>query len=133
MKWPDFSDPNIFYIVVCFVEAADLEHHRADLERLGSQRNIRLIVQPCPYEGIEFLYRIDGDLVSHRSGFDEQLFCKVLTLKRETPKASIDALSDHYYAYFCAVIDQNEEKVRQEAQALQGFKAHFIAESPKPS
>lgn len=125
MKWPDFSNPQQMFVVVCFIEEEDLKTFRLDLEKLGNQRNVKLVVQPCPYEGIEFLYRIDSDLLSHRSGFDEHVFCKALMLKPTTPKATIEKITETYYAYFCAVLEQNEAQVRAHSQALQQFGAHF--------
>src|SRR5262245_49527858 len=60
MNWPDFSNPKHFYVVICFVEADDFAAQRERLEVLGKQNNVRLVVQPCPYEALEFLYRLNA-------------------------------------------------------------------------
>jgi lipopolysaccharide biosynthesis protein len=83
------------------------------------------VVQPCPYEGIEFLHGIDADLLSHRSELNEHVFCKALTLKLQTSKEVIEKIAAHYHAYFVAVLDQDEAAVRRQSKTLQDFSAHF--------
>src|SRR5262245_66582419 len=98
MNWPDFSNPKFFYVVICFVETDDFAAQRERLEAIGKQSNVRLVVQPCPFEALEFLYRLDADLLSHQSGYDTQVFCKALTLNETVGKAVIDQIANHYHA-----------------------------------
>lgn len=125
MNWPDFSNPQKYYVIVCFIENADLTSMRGQLEQLGNQRNVTMIVQPTVYEAIEFLYRVDADLLSHVSGYDHHVYCKALSLQANTAKSTIDAIAQCYYAYFTAVIEQNEAEVRQQAVALEGYRTYF--------
>ncbi len=131
MNWPDFSSLDCFYVIVCFVHEADWQHHQSVLEDLGNQRNVKLIIQPCPYEAIEFLFRIDSDLLSHLASFEKDIFWKALKLKKDTPKEVIETLAGDYHAYFCAVLEQDEKRVLETAKAIKKQHKFFVDETMK--
>lgn len=126
MALPDLKDIQRFYVVVCFVQEDDLDDQRLALESLGNQKNVKLVVQPCPYEGIEFLFRIEDDLLGHETVFDEAVLWKILALKKETPGDVMQAIADNYHAYFCALLDQDNTAVAQLTLKLKDCEEHFV-------
>ena len=68
-----FKDAKRTFAVCLFIENSDLQKKMKILENLGNQRNVKLIVQPCPFEGIEFLYRISKDLVGHFQSLEKDV------------------------------------------------------------
>ena len=125
MKWPEFSNPKEQFIVVCFVQESDLASLTTDLEALGKQRNVKLIVQPCPYEGLEFLFQIDADLMGHLSSFDKELYWKALRINPKTPSDKVEKIAEHFHAYFIAILEQDDQRVRKEHMALTEYEEFF--------
>ena len=119
--WPEFCDPRKKFVVAAFVQESDLDDLQEPLESLGKQRNVKLVVQPCPYEGIEFLFQIDSQLMSHLSSMDPQLFWKGLAIKPEVNDKTWLEIAEVYHKYLCAVLEQNEKKVKEMSVSLQNF------------
>ena len=125
MPMLELKDLDKHYVVICFVHENDLATHQKKIEALGNQRNVSMVVQPCPYEGIEFLYRIDQDLLAHISEYDESMLWKVLVLSGQVGADVLKKIVDSYHAYFCAVLEQDGDKVANEVKKLDGFRGHF--------
>ena len=125
MNLKPFSDLSRCFSVVLFVQPGDIEGLKREMERLGGQRNVNLIVQPCPYEGIEFLCQVSGDLVGHQVSMEKELFWHTVELKEDTPRHILSELSGHHHAYLCAILEQKPKLVQREKQALGRYSKYF--------
>ena len=129
MQWPEFRDIDRIFIVVCFVDEADISSKTKDLEKLGSQRNVRLVVQPCPYEAVAFLFGIDDDLIGHLRSLEKDLYWKSLALRADTPKEVVLDLTEKYHEYFCAILEQDNQRVQERTLQLNQYSEHFAEEA----
>ncbi len=121
MKWEIFKDPDRTFSVVLFIRSEDLERERVDLEELGNLANVRLVVQPCPFEAIEFLYRVAHQLFGHKVSMDKDLFWHALVFKKGTDAKRLQKVSDHHYQYLCGILEQDARKVEREGKVLQSL------------
>ena len=121
MKWDVFRDPERKFSIVFFIRSEDLERERTDLEELGNLSNVRLVVQPCPFEAIEFLYRVAHQIFGHKVSLDKDLFWHALVFKKDTDAAKLEQVSQHHYQYLCGILEQNPKKVEKEGKVLQAL------------
>ena len=121
MNFDAFKDPNQTFSIILFLQPADLDEKRPDLESLGKQRNVRLVIQPCPFEGIEFLYRVSAQLYGHQVSIDKDVFWQAIALKSNVPLDTLATISDHHHRYLCAILEQDTKKVTQEGKALESL------------
>ena len=125
MRFRGFEDKTRVFSIVLFVQPDDVERLRVDLEELGSLLNVQLVVQPCPFEGIEFLYRVAHELVRHRVSMDKELFWQAIELKKDTTEETVKRISDHQHQYLCGILEQDPKKVEREGKVLRSLSAHF--------
>lgn len=125
MTWEELKDPARLYSVVLFVQPDDLARRKADIEELGRYRHIRLVVQPCPFEGIEFLYRVAEELIGHVVSMETDVFWQGIALKPETPKEEFVKVSEQHYNYLCSIVQQDVKAVASARKALEGLAQHF--------
>lgn len=133
-----FRDRSAYFVITLFVPEADIEEYRETIEELGRRRNVKLTVQPCPYEGIEFLYRICGDIEGHASSAntrdgDLHAFWVALKVKPGTPAAVIDKLAGHHYRYLLGILHQDSPAVSREAVEVSALNEHFLTAFNSPS
>lgn len=121
MAWENFKDPSKRYSVVLFVQESDFKARQKEIEQLGNQRNVRLVVQPCPYEGIEFLSRVGHQLVGSEVSTEKDLYWLSITLKGDVPDATFQEISTQHYEYLCAILEQEVKKVEQKGKLLRNY------------
>ncbi|MFH1018039.1 MAG: hypothetical protein V1798_07645 [Pseudomonadota bacterium] len=121
MRWDVFKDPNRQFSVVLFIRSEDLELERKDLEELGSRPNVRLVVQPSPFEAIEFLYRVAHQIFGHKVSMDKDLFWHALVFKKDADAEKLEQVSAHHYQYLCGILEQDPKKVEREGKVLQSL------------
>jgi hypothetical protein len=121
MKWKEFQDLSKCFSVVLFVQEGDWEHRRSDVEKLGKQRNVILVVQPCPYEGVEFLARVGHDLVGSMVSTEKDLFWHAIVLDARVSKATFTEVSKQHHEYLCAILEQDAHKVGVKAKLLRSY------------
>ena len=126
MNTSAFKDPKKKFCIALFLQPEIFEKHKKDLEALGAQKNVRLVVQPCPYEGVEFLSRIGHELVGHQTSVEKDLFWQAMVLKTETPEAMWTKISEHQHNYLCAILEQNAKVVEKEGKVLQSLSEYYL-------
>jgi hypothetical protein len=119
-----FSNPKRAFAIALFIDGVALKEKGAQLERLNNQRNVKLIVQPTPFEGIEFLYRIDEPGGNHRS-LEKDLFWEAIELKPDTPQETLELIADSQHQRLCAILEQKPETVKKYS-ALLSQKSEYI-------
>ncbi|HLG20503.1 MAG TPA: hypothetical protein VI895_11905 [Bdellovibrionota bacterium] len=125
MKLDQFGDPNRLFSVVLFLQPADVEPNREEIENVGKQRNVQLVVQPCAFEGIEFLYRVADDLIGHSVSMDKDIFWQAIELKKGTSPDIFKKISQNHHEYLCAILEQDVSRVRKARKALESLATHF--------
>ncbi len=121
MSWEIFQDPSKCFSVVLFVQESDFSSRQKEIERLGNQRNVRLVVQPCPYEGIEFLSRIGHQLIGHEVSSDKELYWLAIELRADVPDSTFEEISNQHIEYLTAILEQKAEKVEQKGKLLRSY------------
>lgn len=109
------------FSVVFLIQDQDLARWNADLERLGALPNVKLVVQPCPFEGIEFLYRVPLDLPEQAQSFDREVFWHALALPEATADHRFADFCARHYDFIVAILEQDARKVERERKALAAF------------
>ncbi|MEZ4820084.1 MAG: hypothetical protein R3A45_09395 [Bdellovibrionota bacterium] len=118
---PMFKDANKRFIVTLFIEEDDYRAHQKDFETWGNQKNIKLVVQPCPFEAVEFLYRIDFDIKGHANSFEKTYFWQALTLPRSISDAQVEKIAGIHHAYLVSIIENETKHVKAYAKELQSL------------
>lgn len=125
MDFTLFKDPKLNFIVTVFVDKDSFERRKRELENLSNQKNVRLVVQLCPYEGIEFLYRIVDTLNGHYHSIDKELFWEAIEIKSDTTKEIRDNMAEAHHLILCGLLEQDEEKVKLFVKRLNEFSLYF--------
>lgn len=126
MEFNLFKSGKRIFVITLFIEKDELERKIKELESLGSQKNVTLIVQPCPFEGIEFLYRVSKDIAGHFVSLEKDVFWEAIEIIPGTPKGIIDDVAVHHLNYLTAILEQDPKKVKKEALTLKGYEKHFV-------
>jgi hypothetical protein len=128
MNLEPFSDSSKRYSIILFVQSGDLERKRPEIERLGEPANVKLVVQPCPYEGIEFLYRAALELPGQKISADREVYWHALVLRGDTPDATFAKISDQHYEYLLAILEQDAPRVLQARKAVESLAQNYLAD-----
>ncbi len=126
MKLNLFNNPQKKFSIVIFLQPKDLEEKKGEIEQLGKQGNVKLVVQPCPYEGIEFLYRIPVDLPGHRVSIDKEVFWQSIEVQGDIPADQFSELSKHHCEYLVAIVEQDVPKMMRERKVVESLARKFI-------
>ncbi len=126
MNFSAFQDASKFFSVVLFIQEEDFDSRRTEIEALGKQKNVRLVIQPCPFEGIEFLYRVGHELIGHQVSVDNQVFWQAIELKRDTPPDVFARISEHHHNYLVAILEQDTKKVSKEGKVLESLADYYV-------
>ncbi|MCB0273026.1 MAG: hypothetical protein KDD46_08425 [Bdellovibrionales bacterium] len=118
---PIFHDPKKKFVITLFIQEEDFAQHKKDIETLGKQKNVKLVVQPCPFEAVEFLYRVDFNLKGQTNSFDKSYFWQSLTLKNDIADQEMQKISDAHYAYLVAIVQNDALGVEKYAGELQSL------------
>ena len=127
MNFDLFADESKRFSIVLFISASDLEKRRGEIEALGERSHLRLVVQPCPYEGIEFLYRVDVELPQQKISIDREVYWHSIELRKTTPDDQLNKISDQHYEYLLAILEQDATRVLQARKALESLTQDQLA------
>lgn len=116
-----FKDASKKFVISLFIEEEDWKVFKREFESLGNQKNVKLIVQPCPYEAIEFLYRVDFNLKGATNSFEKNYFWQAVTLKSSLDQNQLDAISQAHHGYLVAIVQNDSTLVEQCRKKLQGL------------
>ncbi|MFH1262674.1 MAG: hypothetical protein V1495_04420 [Pseudomonadota bacterium] len=127
MNFDAFADTTNRYSIVLFIQSGDLERKRREIERLGEASHVKLVVQPCPFEGIEFLYRAALELPGQEISIDQEVYWHALVLTSETPEAQFNKISDQHYEYLLAILEQDAPRVLRARKAVESLAQNYLA------
>ena len=114
------SNPNKVS-VVCLLQETDLPKMQQTLSELGSLDHVKLVVQPCAYEGIEFLYRVPLDIPGQWTSFDREIYWHAVPISKKTSTDDFSKFSLHHYQFIVAILEQDPKKVTKERKAMHLF------------
>ncbi len=126
MEFQIFKNPKRLFAISLFIQQNDLQKNIKELETLGNQRNVKLVVQPCPYEGIEFLYRVNDNLIGHFFSLEKEVFWEAIELKEGTSKSVMDSISEAQLEYLTAILEQNTMRVKQAMLKFKSYDEYLI-------
>ena len=118
MNFEVFADRSRKHSVVFFVQENDLGAYEADLKALGDHPNVNLVVQPCPYEGIEFLCRAPIELPRQVQSLERDVFWHALSPANALDEKRFAEFCSHHYDFMVAILEQNAKRVERERKAL---------------
>ncbi len=121
-----FSNNNRTFVVTIFIQDETLKKNQPFLTKLGKSKNIKLTIQPCHYEAIEFLYHISNQLSGHFKSLERDVFWEALELKKNTPEEVIDIISNYHYEYLCAILKQDINQIKILSKNLLDLSSNFI-------
>ncbi len=104
-----------------FIQEDTLQRIRREIEQLGKQKNLKFVVQPCPYEGIEFLYQVDLDFPNSIVSEEKELFWHAIELKRNLSVETLEEFSTHHHNFLVSILQNDSKKVEKERKALQSL------------
>ncbi len=114
------------YSVVLFLQDEDLKRYRQELEIVGQLKHVRMVVQPCPYEGIEFLYRAEVNLSGQRISLDKEVFFQAIGFSPEIPTEKLDQLAKDQYDYLRSILEGDSPKVLKAWQAFEALAQTYL-------
>jgi hypothetical protein len=114
------------FVVTIFIQNEILKKNQNLLEKLGESKNIKLTIQPCHYEAIEFLYHISDKLSGHFRSLERDVFWEALELKKNTPEEVVDIISSYHYEYLCAILKQDINQIKILSKNLLDLSSNFI-------
>jgi hypothetical protein len=121
MNKKTFQNPAKIYSVVMFIQEDTLKAMRQEIEDLGKQKNVLLVVQPCPYEGIEFLYQVEFNFPGSIVSQEKEFFWLSLEFKGSLTKAQVQEISDHHYQYLVSILQNDTKQVEKERKILESL------------
>lgn len=127
MNFESFQDTSKCFSVVLFIQAEDVEKKRGEIEALGAQANVKLVVQPCPFEGVEFLYRVAVELPGQQVSMDQDVYWNALHLTKEIPDTEFGKISEQHYEYLVAILEQDANRVLRARKGLESSAQKYLA------
>lgn len=127
MNFDLFQDASKRFSIILFVQLGDFESKRGEIEKLGAQPHVKVVVQPCPFEGIEFLYRVAVELPGQQISIDREIYWHAIALKAGTPDAQLGKISDQHYECLLAILEQDATRVLWARKALESLTQNYLA------
>ncbi|OGQ92929.1 MAG: hypothetical protein A2284_00670 [Deltaproteobacteria bacterium RIFOXYA12_FULL_61_11] len=124
-----FDDPNVTFSIVLFCNQDVLSKHYRQLERLGDRHNVKLVVQPGPYEVIEFLYQMGDRLGGDHLSIEEDVYWQAYRLQSPTPQKIIDEFSQLQYERLLAILDQDFERAKRLHERFGSYTKYLTAKA----
>ena len=116
-----FSNPSKTFSVVMFIQEDTFRRMRKELEVFANQRNVKFVVQPCPYEGIEFLYQVELDLTHAMVSQEKEFFWHAIELKKNLGADVLDKISTHHHQFLVSILQNDSKSVESERKVLESL------------
>ncbi len=116
-----FQNPAQTFSVIMFLQEDTFRNLQKDIEMFGKQKNIKLIVQPCPYEAIEFLYQVNLEFPKSFESEEKEIFWHAIELKRNLSAETLDKISVHHHQFLVSILQNDSKKVEKERKALESL------------
>ncbi len=116
-----FTNPAKTFSVVLFIQEDTFHSMKMDLEAIGRQKNVKLVVQPCPYEGIEFLYQVELDLPHSHVSQEKEFFWHALELKRNLTPDDLEKIANHHHQFLVSILQNDSKQVEKERKVLESL------------
>lgn len=113
-----FTDLSKKFVVSLFIQEADFKQFEQKITQLGNQKNMLLVVQPCPFEAVEFLYRIDFDIQGHVNSQHEHYFWQSLELPKMVEDNLWKKISEVHHGYLISILQNQTDEVFAFANTL---------------
>ncbi|HMQ10162.1 MAG TPA: hypothetical protein PKC21_06020 [Oligoflexia bacterium] len=101
--------------VVVFCQEVNISALTEKLKGLEQSNYIKIIIQPCPYEGIEFLFRTSIDLPQTFLGKETDFFWQGLLIKDLN---LLNTASSAHYSFLVAILQQDIAQLKQAKKEL---------------
>lgn len=121
MNSKTFQNAAKAFSVILFIQEDTFQSMRREIEELGKQSNVKFVVQPCPYEGIEFLYQVDLDFQNSIISEEKEFYWHAIELKRNTPAETLEKISIHHHQFLVSILQNDSKKVEKERKALESL------------
>lgn len=96
--------------VVVFCQESNIASCTEKLKDLEQSMYIKIVLQPCPYEGIEFLFRTSMDLPQSILGEETEFFWHGLLVKNMN---ILKQASLAHYSFLVAILQQDITQLEQ--------------------
>ena len=121
-----FNNPTRYFSIVLFLDHKALEEHQKKLEQLSNQKNVKLIVQPCGFEAVAFLYHIEHEILGHFESSENSLFWKAIEIKKPEDSTTLEKVAAAHHQYIVAVLEHNIQAIKTNTIRLQNLSKYFI-------
>lgn len=101
------------FSVCCFFPGDQLGKVEQLFEPFAEQAHVHIMLQPCPFEGVEFLYRAQVDLPGQKLSIDKDIFWHALRLGQAQDAAELKHFADLHHQLFISLLDQNPHQLEQ--------------------
>ncbi|MCI5072043.1 hypothetical protein MRY82_03735 [bacterium] len=101
--------------VVVFCQESNIFACTQKLKDLEQSEHIKIVIQPCPYEGIEFLFRTPMNIPQSFLGEETDFFWQGVFIKR------VDLLKQAslaHYSFWLAILQQEIAQLEQAKKEL---------------
>lgn len=116
-----FSNPAKTFSVIMFIQEDTFRRLRGELELIGKQKNVKFVIQPCPYEGIEFLYQVELEMTNAHISQEKEFFWHALELKKGLTLDVLDKISEHHHQFLVSILQNDSKSVEKERKELQSL------------
>lgn len=116
-----FSNPTKTFSVILFIQEDTFHRMRRELEVLGKQKNLKIVVQPCPYEGIEFLYQVPLEIPHGHVSQEKEFFWHAIELKRNLSPDALEKISTHHHQFLVSILQNDTKQVEKERKELESL------------
>jgi|GEM_PF-5060156 len=113
-----FKDVTKKFVVSLFIQEIDFKQFEKTFTMLGNQKNIQMLVQPCPFEAVEFLCRIDFDIKGHVNSQSKVYFWQAIEVPALIEEKLWKKISDIHHAYLVSIIQNQADNVLAYASKL---------------
>ncbi|MFH1729690.1 MAG: hypothetical protein ABIA04_14865 [Pseudomonadota bacterium] len=121
-----FGDPLRKFVITLFIDNEALQRKVKTLEKLDNQRNVKLVIQPTPYEGVEFLYRIADSLGGHFKSLEKDLFWEAIEVNNETPKNIMDEIANVQHRRLVGILEQDTKEVELFSKKIREYTTYIV-------
>ncbi len=133
MNFSLFKDPNRYFSIIFFLDHKALNEQGKNLEALSNQKNVKLIVQPCSFEAIAFLYQIENDILGHFESSEDMIFWKAIEAKKPEDSEILTKIANSHHEYIVAILEHNITTIKTNTIRLQNLSKYFIKPLVKKS
>ncbi len=104
--------------VIVFLQESDFDKNKSDIEKLSNKPNVHVVLQPCPYEGIEFLYQFEFDIENGKISTQKDMFWHAIAFMRILDENELQQFSNVHHRVLVAILNQDSQAILKERVLL---------------